>query len=147
MTPTQELELIQYAYGIEGSAFIKGITDCNIIVAKVLDIHQQTTLYELAGEYKQYKKGMRLFKDKTGYNSMLDYMKVHCVKVDACFALAGDIIHHDTNDHFDSFAVHLGDSVLFPDDVNNKVTVIRNKTYHISQLDVSHVYRPIQESK
>uniref|UniRef100_UPI0040477A67 DUF6950 family protein n=1 Tax=Shewanella sp. TaxID=50422 RepID=UPI0040477A67 len=85
-------KLIKYIEDNKNKPITVGINDCNIIALEVIDLFLETKYSALKGQYKSYKKGLRLAKEAYGYTFVSELINDIALPIEIERISTGDIL-------------------------------------------------------
>ena len=86
----KQIKLIKVIESYRGQEHVYGLNDCNILVADVIDAICETTYAEkLKGQYTNIIEGLKVAKQKVGFNNAREAILKHGTKVS--YPMNGDI--------------------------------------------------------
>jgi hypothetical protein len=100
-----------------------GINDCNIIVLEVIDMLTSSNYSSLKGQYKSYRKGLRLAQEQFGYTYISDLLDEIATPIEVQRIHIGDIIVRNL-DSYSCCLVSLGDGFYTQDTLTKQTKIV-----------------------
>jgi hypothetical protein len=130
-------KLIKYVEANKNKKVEIGLNDCNVIALEVIDLLLQTNYSVIKGQYKSYKKGLRLANELFGFTYISDLLDSIASPIDNQLIQVGDILVKNT-DSYSCCYICIGKQ-FFVSNTDSKQTEIVNLT--LEELNELKAYR------
>lgn len=129
-------KLIKYIEANRNKPIEIGLNDCNIIALEVIDLLTGSDYSQIKGQYKSYKKGLRLAKELFNYTFISDLLQDIAQPITIQRIHVGDILVNQLkeSDIYSCCYICIGDSFFVANSVTKQTEIVYLTTEELKEL-------------